>query len=219
MPKVLIINPNTSETISAKLQTHIQGWVDAKVQLETVTATFGAPYISCEYSYAVAGHAVLDAYDKTIALYKDNFDAVLIACFGDPGLWALKERSNLKVTGIAEASFIQASRHGRFAIVTGGVRWEPILRRLVQNLGFQEYLAGIEIVEMEGFELACNPHTAHIVLTNACIAACEKWQVDVVILGGAGIAGMAQSIAPLVAVPLIDSLKAGINYLIEKENA
>jgi hypothetical protein len=38
---------------------------------------------------------------------------VLIGCFGDPGLFALRESSACPVTGLAEASFIEAARRGR----------------------------------------------------------------------------------------------------------
>lgn len=66
---------------------------------------------------------------------------MLIGCFGDPGLLALRESSPVPVTGLAEAAFIEASRHGRFAIVTGGARWGPMLQRLAQALGQAAALA------------------------------------------------------------------------------
>ena len=60
-------------------------------------------------------------------------DGVLIGCFGDPGLFALREVSGCPVTGLAEASFIRAAALGPFAIVTGGERWKPMLQRLASN--------------------------------------------------------------------------------------
>jgi len=51
---------------------------------------------------------------------------------GDPGLLALRESSPAPVSGLAEAAFMDAARHGRFAIVTGGARWAPMLQRLAQ---------------------------------------------------------------------------------------
>ena len=216
MPKLLVINPNTSGSVSTLLQTHAQQWAGSTVQVQTVTAPFGAPYIACESSYAVAGHAVMDAYDKALTPGSPAVDGVLIGCFGDPGLWALRESCSAKVTGLAEASFVQAARRGRFAIVTGGARWPAILQRLAQNLGFADHLAGIQTVEKSGIELAGDPEAAHSLLAQACNTAYQQWGVDVIIVGGAGLAGMAQTIAPQVPIPLIDSLQAGVSYLLEQ---
>ncbi|WP_310565549.1 aspartate/glutamate racemase family protein, partial [Hydrogenophaga sp.] len=93
MKRLLVINPNTSERVSALLQTHVQAAAGSHVLVKTVTARFGAPYIADEASYAVAGHAALDAWAAAIAGPEAAPDAVLIGCFGDPGLMALRESS------------------------------------------------------------------------------------------------------------------------------
>ena len=141
MRQLLVINPNMSAHVSALLQRHVQGAAGSHVAVRTATARFGAPYIACEASYAVAAHAALDVWAHEITQPHAPPDAVLIGCFGDPGLMALRESSPVPVTGLAEASFIEAARHGRFAIVTGGERWGPILQRLAQALGHAHALA------------------------------------------------------------------------------
>lgn len=125
MRHLLVINPNTSASISALLQSTVQAEAGARVRVRTVTARFGAPYIADEASYAVAAHAVLDAWAADLASGAPPADAVLIGCFGDPGLLALREASPVPVTGLAEAAFHAAARHGRYAVVTGGARWAP----------------------------------------------------------------------------------------------
>ena len=216
MRRLLLINPNTSASISALLQTHAQAAAGPDAQVHTVTAAFGAPYISCEASYAVAAHAALDAWAAAIAPGQPRFDSVLLGCFGDPGLLALRQNSLIPVTGLAEASFIAAAARGRFAIVTGGVRWKPMLERLAHSLGFAEALAGIHTVEATGAELAADPLAAQVLLARACNEAARSWGVQSVILGGAGLAGMAAHIQPVVAVPLIDSVQAGVAHALRQ---
>ncbi|MBU4183639.1 MAG: aspartate/glutamate racemase family protein, partial [Gammaproteobacteria bacterium] len=60
MKQLLVINPNTSERVSALLQQHVQAAAGSHVAVRTVTARFGAPYIADEASSAVAAHAALD---------------------------------------------------------------------------------------------------------------------------------------------------------------
>ncbi len=212
MPHLLVINPNTSVAVSALLHGNAQRIAGAGTRVQTVTARFGAPYISCEASYAVAGHAALDIWAASTAPGQPEFDSVLLACFGDPGLMALRESSAAPVTGLAEAAFLAAAGIGRFAIVTGGSRWKPMLERLARNLGFGAQLAGIHTVLETGAELARDPLAARSILQAACQCAAERFDAQCIILGGAGLAGMAQGVQPAVSVPVIDSVEAGVRH-------
>lgn len=212
MPVLLVINPNTSAAVSALLQRHAQAAAGADVRVRTVTARFGAPYIACEASYAVAAHATLDAWAAAWAQPDTRADAVLIGCFGDPALLALRECSSVPVTGLAEAAFVQAARVGRFAIVTGGARWKPMLERCAQQAGLSASLAGIHTVAPSGAELARDPAGARVLLGQACRDAARAFDASVVILGGAGLAGMAADIQADVPVPVIDSVLAGVAH-------
>jgi Asp/Glu/hydantoin racemase len=220
--QLLVINPNTSESVSRLLHSHVQAAAGPLVQVRTVTARFGAPYISDEASYAVAAHAALDAWAAALTAGPDGTpppapDAVLIGCFGDPGLLALRESSPVPVTGLAEAAFIEAARHGRFAIVTGGARWAPMLQRLAQALGHAPLLAGIHTVAPTGAQLAADPLAAHALLAQACRDAVRQFGAQSVILGGAALAGMAASIQPGLDVPLIDSVLAGAQWALRSQ--
>ena len=183
---LLIINPNTTAAITSLLGAHARQVADPDMQIDAVTARFGAPYIACEATYAVAGHAVLDAWACALAAGSTPPDAVLIGCFGDPGLLALRESSRAPVTGLAEAAFTEAASYGPFAIVTGGQRWKPMLERLAHALGFSEALAGIHTIAPSGAWLAEHPEAALALLADACRLAVRDCNAQAVILGGAG---------------------------------
>ena len=206
---LLIINPNTTAAITSLLGAHARQVAGPDMQIDAVTARFGAPYIACEATYAVAGHAVLDAWACALAAGSTPPDAVLIGCFGDPGLLALRESSRAPVTGLAEAAFTEAARYGPFAIVTGGQRWKPMLGRLAHQLGYGQLLQGIHTVVPTGAQLAQDPVAARSLLASACQQAARAFKAKAVILGGAGLAGMAAAIQADVAVPVIDSVLAG----------
>lgn len=212
MRQLLVINPNTSHSVSALLQTHAQAAAGPQVQVKTVTARFGAPYIACEASYAVASHALLDRWAAALQDSPQTPDAILIGCFGDPGLLALRQGSAVPVTGLAEAAFSEAAAQGRFAVVTGGERWKPMLERLAYSLGHAPLLAGIHTVAPSGAELASDPQAAVALLTEACQEADAQWDAASIVLGGAGLAGLAALIQPYVDVPVIDSVLAGTRH-------
>lgn len=103
MRHLLVINPNTGQATTQRLSSHLQTLLPSDVALDCINARFGAPYIACEASHAVASHALLDAWAHHLHSADHSPDGVVIACFGDPGLFALREASAAPVTGLAEA--------------------------------------------------------------------------------------------------------------------
>ncbi len=213
--RYLLINPNTNPLTTQRLQDVLLPLIPQDALLDVRTARFGSRYIACEASHAVAAHACLDAWAAQRSAATDPLAGVLIGCFGDPGLFALREVSGCPVTGLAEASFIQAAKHGPFAIVTGGERWRPMLQRLAGSLGFGAQLRHIETVAPNGAALQADPDMAIRCLTQACQQAAESG-VASIILGGAGLAGYARLLQPHIALPLIDSALAGLEVLLNQ---
>lgn len=212
--RFLLINPNTNALTTQRLQDTLQPRLPQGVSLSVTTARFGAHYIACEASHAVAAHACLDAWCAERAADPRPLDGVLIGCFGDPGLFALREASGCPVTGLAEASFIQAAAHGPFTIVTGGERWKPMLIRLAHSLGYGELLRHVETVTPSGAALQADPDMALRCLAQACEKAAQPG-VRAVILGGAGLAGYAQALRAQCPLPLIDSAVAGLEVMLQ----
>lgn len=214
--KLLVINPNTGQATTDRLTHFISQALPPEITFSCVTAKFGFPYIASEESYAVAAHAVLETWkdiaSKTIEAEKP--DRILLGCFGDPGLYAMREICLQPVRALAEASFEEAATLGGFAIVTGGERWRPMLYRLAMSLGYAEQLKTIETVTQTGSELLANRQMAIDVLSAACQKAARGNDVRSIILGGAGLAGYAKLVQPSVNVPVIDSVEAGVRRVI-----
>src|SRR5262249_7264639 len=122
--RLLFLNPNTSADLTELGLAVARRHARADTELVGVTGRFGARYISTRAAAAIGAHAALDAFARADA----HVDAVLLACFGDPGLFALRELATVPVVGMAEASCQAAARlGGKFSIVTGGQRWGPML--------------------------------------------------------------------------------------------
>lgn len=203
--RLMLINPNTTEAITTKVAAEARRIGGPGVELVPVTGSFGARYISSRAAYAVAAHAALDAY----ACCREAHDAVVLACFGDPGLDALREISPKPVIGMADASIAAAAKRGaRFSIVTGGERWVAILEEFVASRGLSAQLASVRAVAQTGGVIATDPDAALDALARACQCAADQDGAAVVILGGAGLAGLSSRIKNRVSVPLIDCVEA-----------
>lgn len=207
--RILLINPNTSAHVTDLVADHVRRQLGGRAELRAVTGRFGARYIASRAAAAIAGHAALDA----LAEHGGACDAVYLACFGDPGLLALRELSRVPVIGMAEAACHEAAAAGRFGIVTGGAAWEGMLREFVAALGLSDALAALRTVAPSGGAIARDPDAALAILAEAC-RACAASGAETVILGGAGLAGLAARIAPQVPVPVICSVEAGIRAVL-----
>jgi Asp/Glu/hydantoin racemase len=204
--RILLINPNTTESVTALVAGHARAIAGEAATFVPVTGRFGANYISSRAAAAIAAHAALDALAQHVA----GCDAVYLACFGDPGLAALREISPVPVIGMAEASCLEACNHGRrFAIVTGGALWGPMLTEFVVWLGLAARLASVRTIASTGDRIARDPEAALAELAAACTACAAEDGADVVILGGAALAGLAARIQPSVPIPVLCSVEAG----------
>lgn len=226
-PHLLLINPNTSAHITALLARHALALAPPGAVLTAVTAPFGEPYIASEAAAAIADQAVpaawaahraanqaststAEATDAAAGIPNRAPHAVLIACFGDPGVAALRALTPVPVLGLAEVAMRAAQAHGRYAIVTGGAAWGPMLQRLAAALGLDALLAGVVAVERTGAELLADPVAAQALLLGACQQALALGGVQAVVIGGAALADLAAPLAPQLPVPLIDNVRVGL---------
>lgn len=210
MHRILIINPNTSEAVTHKVVAACEA-IYPQHQWRGVTARIGAAYIASETAYAMAGHAVLDAY----AEHYDGHDAVMLACFGDPGLLALREVATVPVVGLAQASFEAAQRLGPFAVVTGGKAWGPMLERFARANGLDAQLVGIYTVELTGSQIAAAPEAAMDSLAAACQQGLNAGAQQVV-LGGAALTGLAHLLQARLGVAVLDNAVLGAKTVVDE---
>ena len=198
--RCLVINPNTSGAVTDRVVAACRQ-AQPGVHWEGATARFGAAYIADEVAYAKAAHAALDAWEA----FHAGQDAVLLACFGDPGLLALRELARVPVIGLAQSSFEAAAQRGRFAVVTGGHAWAPMLSRFARLHGLDAKLVGIHTIDWTGAQIAADPDGA----LDALVAAAQKG-IDAgaqsILLGGAALTGLTPSLQPRLSVPVLDNV-------------
>lgn len=200
MKRCLVLNPNTSEAVTELV---LGACRDAQpgVAWEGRSARFGAAYIADEVAYAKASCAVIDAYEAFYA----GHDAVLVACFGDPGLLAVRELAPVPVVGLAQASLLAMARRGRFAVVTGGHAWKPMLERFTRAHQLDARLVGIHTVELTGAQIVAAPERALDDLAAAARRGIGQG-AEVILLGGAALFGLSLRLQPRLTVPVLDNV-------------
>jgi Asp/Glu/hydantoin racemase len=201
--RLLIINPNTSTAITETIEARVRTQLENRFTLQTATAAFGFRYIASRAGIAVAGHAVLDAVAKAL-VGGERPDAILLACFGDPGFDALSEVCDMPVVGFAEAGLhAAAALPGDFLAATRGGVWREVIQELAQKLGIADRLAGVETIDHLPDD---PPQIAAFLAARAQAAGASR-----VLMGGAGLIPSLDAIAAASRVPVLDAHHAAIH--------
>jgi len=203
--RILLLNPNMSTSMTDTMVEIAQGVAGADVEIVPLTATSGFPYISSRAEAQIAGALVLEM----IAAHREGIDAVIIAAFGDPGLVGARELFDLPVVGIAEAAVMTAAQLGdQFSVVTFSPHMARWYTDCIEATGLKSRFTGV-----------CCPTTApndlssiQSELRHDLIALTQKATAqdgaDVVIIGGAPLAGLAPLIARQASGILVDPVAA-----------
>ena len=196
MNELLLINPNTSAEVTASIDRLAREVLGSSVKLRAVTARFGARYIGSRAGAAIASHAALDAYASALTEGAKP-TAIVLACFGDPGLEALREIAGIPVLGFADSGITAAvQRASRFAIATIGEAWGAMLSELVARRGLTPRFAGM-------ISLGEESRSADVAVSHIRVGA-ERLDADCVVVGGTGLIPIMPAIAAALPQLVLD---------------
>lgn len=186
--RILVINPNTTVAMTAHVASQLRLHLPPAAVVLEKTATFGGPVIATAQAFATGAEAAVaslaDAMREGMA-----FDRVLLACFGDPGLEALRTLSPVPVIGLAEACMRHAETTGRpYAVVTSGAGWKTILNRRFADWGASRLFYGTHVIAVTGLELFSDPLNAMPAVLEG-INTAKRAGAQHVVLGGVVLAG------------------------------
>lgn len=205
--KILLLNPNTSESLTTRLFEAAAQVVAPGTEIVPATAPRGVPYISTRAEAQIGGAMALEMLAERAGTY----DAAVIAAFGDPGLFAARELFEVPVVGMAEAAMLTACMLGRrFAIVTFATALGPWYQECVDMHGMADRCAGIRMLDGAFRSISDVQEEKEELLVSLANDAVSSTQADVVILAGAPLAGLAAKVRERIPVPVIDQVQAAV---------
>jgi allantoin racemase len=209
-PTILVINPNTSSEMTAAIDRVAQAAAGNSANVVTLRSQQGPHTIEGALDAALGAVGMLEV----VAAYPHPFDAVVVACFGDPGVDALRLLVRVPVVGIGAASFTQAAFIGqRFAIVTPTVGTPERYAAVTAAMGLARQFLGTyqTALSVADFESG-DPVVLETLVFHAQQAV--KDGAECLLFGCAGIADQIRDIAERVGVLCIASVAAGVTQAI-----
>jgi len=207
--KLLVINPNISDSVTQLIGDEARRAASPGTAITMLTARFGVAYIETRFEALIGAYAVAEL----AAEHHEAHDALIVAAFGDPGVPGLREALDIPVVGLTEAALASACLLGnRFSIVAISRRITAWYREAVEHNGLIGRLASIRSLDapLRDIGTVQADHAAR--LRELCAAVVEEDRADVIILGGAPLAGLARSIAGEIPVPVVDGVSSAVRH-------
>ncbi|MEL6808775.1 MAG: aspartate/glutamate racemase family protein, partial [Pseudomonadota bacterium] len=183
MSALIVINPNSSRTVTDGIDAAIDPLRGFGVPIRCLTLAEGPPGIESQKQadLTIAPMLALAAAQKDAAGY-------VIACFGDPGLHALRDQTALPVVGIQETAVMTAltlgQRFGVIAILPASI---PRHLRAFGAMGVLDRLAGDRALGLSVADLADETKSLKAMIATAKRLRDEDG-ANVLIMGCAGMA-------------------------------
>jgi allantoin racemase len=205
--RILLLNPNTTVDVTKRLLTAGEKVTAADTQLVPLTAPRGVPYIATRAEAQIGGAIAIEM----LAEHHRDADAAIIAAFGDPGLMGARELFDLPVIGMAEAAMLTACMLGRrFAIVTFSSALGPWYQECVELHGLTGRCAGIRMLDGPFKAISGVQEEKEELLVALTLRTIAEIGADVIIFGGAPLAGFAERVKHRIPVPVVDQVQASV---------
>ena len=205
--RILFLNPNTSTGVTDRLAAAARAAAAIGTEIVSATASRGVPYIATRAEATIGGAIALEM----LADMHGDVDSAVIAAFGDPGLGGARELFSIPVIGLAEAGMLTACMLGRsFAIVTFSQALEPWYRECVEWHGMAARCAGVRALEGRFGSIDHVQDEKEVLLVELATRAVVQDGADVIVLGGAPLAGLAPKVRDRISVPVVDCPAAAV---------
>jgi len=209
--KIMVINPNSSVDMTNHIRKTLKGIKRPETELVVTCPDKGPVAIESAYDEILAAFYSMDLVKKA---NMENYDAVIIACFADPGLIAMKEISDILVVGIQETSLHVASMLGnKFTILTPMKKRIPSKYNDVWRNKLSNNLASVRELGMTVTETDEKPDLAQKRIMKVSKQAVEEDGAEVIILGCAGMTGYAEKVAKDLNIVVIDPTSIAFKYV------
>jgi len=204
--KILVINPNTTRSMTEKIAAAARNVSRPDTEIVATQPPSGPESIQGFLDIARSHQGLLDEVSRFV-----NFDAIIVACFDDTGVDALRCLSNGPVIGIGEAAFHAATLIScRFSVVTTLARSVPGLEDNIDRYGLTRRCVGVRAANVPVLDLERDAEEAEKLISAEIAKAIAQDHADAIVLGCAGMADLNARLSKRFGLPVIDGVACAV---------
>ncbi|MFM1652657.1 aspartate/glutamate racemase family protein [Brevibacillus sp. B_LB10_24] len=207
--KIKIINPNTTPSMTRNAEIAGQKYARPETEVFAVNPKTGPESIESYYDEYLAIPGLLEEIIKGDR--EEGVDAFVIACFGDPGLWAAREVTVKPVLGIAEAAIATAKLIApNFSIVSILDRSRHMSEGVVRMHGAEGFCKSIRSTGLSVLDFERDPERGLQALAETSRKAVEEDGAECILLGCAGFVTFVEDLQKELGVPVMDGVSPAV---------
>jgi allantoin racemase len=206
--RIRIVNPNTTTAFTEGCLAVGRGVAAQGTEISATNPATGVPSVECHLDEAVATLGIIEAMTAGEA---EGVDAYVIACFGDTGLDAAREVARGPVIGMSEAAVYAAAMIAPvFSIITLPSRTRVFSERVLQHAGLAHRCGPVRAINVGVGD--CEEHSDLVfqAFVEEARRAIADDHAEAIILGCAGLEGLAEPLRAALGVPIVEGVAAGV---------
>lgn len=206
--KLLVVNPNTTASMTRKIETAARAVAGPGTGIFATNPQSGPASIQ---GY-LDGVNCLPGLLAEVARHPDA-DAIVVACFDDTGVDALRCTTTVPVIGIGEAAYHAASMiSAKFSVITTLSRSVPVLEANLLRYGLDRRCVRVRASDVPVLKLEeGDPDTIERIRTEIRDAV-DNDGVEAIVLGCAGMTDLMQSLSDEFGLPMVDGVGCGVAF-------
>jgi len=205
--RILVINPNSSETVTRGIDEACAPLrMAGGPAIDCVTLKEGPPGIETQQHVDGVVAPMLRLMKKK----EKRYAAFVVACYSDPGVHSLREATAKPVLGISECGILTALTLGqKFGVIAILKQSIPRHLRYVGAMGVAGRMAGERPVGLGVAELG-NAKKTFERMVKAGAALRDTDGADVVVMGCAGMARYRKPLQDAIGIPVVEPTQAAV---------
>lgn len=205
--KILVINPNTTVSMTAKIAASARAVASADTEIIATNSQSGPASIQGFLDTATCIPGLLAEVKR-----HPDVDAIVIACFDDTGVDAVRCLVSVPVLGIGEAAYHAAAMIAtKFSVVTTLSRSVPGLENNLQRYGLAQKCVKVRATDIPVLKLEEGDPATLFKIRSEIRDAIERDKAEAIVLGCAGMTDLMARLSDEFGLPVIDGVAAGVS--------
>lgn len=207
--RILLVNPNTTASMTERAAAAARAVVRPGTDVVAATSGEGPASIQGYLDGAECLRGLLAEVRR-----HDDADAVVVACFDDTGVDAVRCLAAGPVIGIGEAACHAAAVVAtRFSVVTTLSRSVPVIEANIARYGFAARCGRVRATDIPVLKLEDGDPESLERIRGEIRRALDEDRAEAIVLGCAGMTDLAARLGEEFGVPVIDGVVAAVKLM------
>ncbi len=206
--KLLVVNPNSTSTMTNLIGEAAEASASPGTRIEATNPEDAPASIEGYFDEALCVPGIIRIVSDRL-----DFDAVVIACFDDTGLDAVRCLTSAPVIGIGEAAFHAASMiANRFSVITTLSRSVPAIEHNLGKYGLAARCGKVRASDIPVLDLEDPASGAQTRIGQEIEQAKAADGAEAIVLGCAGMANFAAALEREHGLPVLDGVACAVAF-------